>query len=185
MTVVTEPRIRPGARAEVGTVNWVFAQLSGLVTGTTAPNVFLVLGRHRKLFRGWLRFAGRLMPGGTLPRRETELLILRVAHRSGCAYEFAHHSGLARRAGVSEAEIRRVIGDADDAAWSSRERVLFTVADELHDDRDVSDQTWAALRDHVDEPTAIEVVLLITHYEMLATTINTLRVPPDRPRRRD
>ena len=63
------PRISPGGRRDVGAVNWAFAQVSGLVTGTTPPNLFLTLGRNRKLFRGWLRFAGRLMPGGKLPRR--------------------------------------------------------------------------------------------------------------------
>jgi hypothetical protein len=40
------------------------------------------------------------------------------------------------------------------------------------------------LRDHVDEQAAIELVLLATHYEMLATTIAALRIPDDRPRRR-
>ena len=59
----------------------------------------MTLGRHRPLFRGWLRFAGRLMPGGKLPRRETEMVILRVAHLRQCAYEFEHHARLARRAG--------------------------------------------------------------------------------------
>ena len=68
--------------------------------GTSPPNLFLTLGRHRKLFRGWLRFAGRLMPGGKLPRRETELVILRVAHLRSCQYEFDHHVHLGRRAGL-------------------------------------------------------------------------------------
>ena len=68
-------------------VTWVIAAVSGRVTGTGPPNLFLVLGRHRKLLRGWLRFAGRLMPGGTLPRRETEIAIVRVAHLRQCTYE--------------------------------------------------------------------------------------------------
>lgn len=178
------PRITPGTRADVGTLNHALAWLSGRFTGTTPPNLFLTLGRHRKLFRGWLRFAGRLMPGGTLPRRETELVILRVAQLTGCRYELEHHQRLGHRAGVTEADIARVAEGATATGWSARERVLLSAVDELHARRDLSDATWASVREHLDEPSAIELVLLIAHYEMLATTIDTLRIQPDRPRGR-
>ena len=39
--------------------------------------------------------------------------------------------------------------------------------------------TWAALRAHLDDRELIELVLLVGHYEMLATTITTLRIEPD------
>ncbi|MDQ8705268.1 carboxymuconolactone decarboxylase family protein [Streptomyces sp. LHD-70] len=102
-------RIRPGGRREVGLRIWVFSQIAGRVAGTRAPALFLTLGRNRPLFRGWLRFAARLMPRGTLPRRDTELIILRVAHLCGCAYEFTHHERLGRR--VRRRAERRTTGD--------------------------------------------------------------------------
>ena len=177
------PRIAPGGRPEVGVVNWAFAQVSGLVTGTTPPNLFLTLGRNRKLFRGWLRFAGRLMPGGRLPRRDTELVILRVAHLAGCDYEQAHHRPLAKRAGLTPVEIDGVVEGPAAPCWSDREHALLTAVDELHDRRDLRDDTWLDLRRHLDEATALEFLMLVGHYEMLATTINTLRIPLDRPRK--
>ncbi|WP_245574122.1 hypothetical protein [Amycolatopsis nigrescens] len=70
-------RIVPGTRRELGTPMWLFARASGLVAGTATPALFRTLGKHRALFRGWLYFAGRLMPGGLLSRRETEIVILR------------------------------------------------------------------------------------------------------------
>lgn len=175
-------RVQPGERRHVGLVNWLIAQVSGRVTGTTAPNLFLVLGRHRKLFRGWLRFAGRLMPGGTLPRRETELVIIRVAHLTGCRYELEHHERLARRAGLTDSDIERIKSGTGAPAWTARERAILEVVDQLHLDRDVTDASWAALRSHLDEPASVELVMLVGHYEMLATTIATLRIPLDRPR---
>lgn len=181
---MTGPRIEPGRRDQVGLPNWAVARASGLVAGTTPPNLFLTLGRHRRLFRGWLRFAAHLMPGGRLSRRETELVILRVAHRAGSAYELAQHRTLARRAGVSDAEIDQVLDGAGAPTWSARELVLLRAADELHDTRDVSDETWEALRRHLDEVEAIELVLLVAHYEMLATVIEALRIQPDRSVRR-
>ncbi len=182
MTATT--RIAPGGRQDVGTFAWLVARVSGRVTGTTPPNLFLVLGRHRKLFRGWLRFAGRLMPGGTLPRRETELVILRVAHLRGCEYEFEHHRRLGARAGIGAAEVAAVVDGPSSVRWSDRERALLTVVDELHAKGDVTDATWEAAAAHLDERGLIELVLLAAHYEMLATAITTLRIPPDHDRRR-
>lgn len=177
------PRISPGGRSDVGASNWAFAQVSGLVTGTAPPNLFLTLGRNRRLFRGWLRFAGRLMPGGKLPRRETELIIMRVAHLTDCDYEQAHHRHLAKRAGLTPTEIAGVVEGPSAPCWSDREHVLLAAVDELHDHRNLSDDAWLDLTRHLDEPTALEFLMLVGHYEMLATTINTLRIDVDRPRR--
>ncbi|WP_051472268.1 carboxymuconolactone decarboxylase family protein [Patulibacter minatonensis] len=180
----TGPRIAPGGRRDVGTAGWAFAHAAGLVAGTGPPNVFLTLGRHRRLFRGWLRFAGRLMPGGLLPRRETELVILRVAHLAGSSYEVAHHERLGRRAGLDPDDLRRVAVGPGVPGWSSRERTLLATVDALHERRDLDDAEWALLRVHLGEREAIELCLLVGHYEMLATVLTTLRVQPDVPRRR-
>lgn len=179
----TGPRIQPGGRAELGLLGWAITRGSGLVQGSSPPNLFRTLGRHRPLFRGWLRFAGRLMPGGTLPRRESEIVIVRVAHLRSCTYELEHHLRLGARAGLSAAELARLQEPVLDAAWSPRESAILDAVDVLHRDQDLDDATWAALRDHLDERESIELLLLVGHYEMLATTIHTLRVEPDRPRR--
>lgn len=177
------PRIGPGARRDVGLPTWAFAHVAGRVTRTTPPAIFLTLGRHRRLFRGWMAFARRLMPGGLLPRRESELLILRVALLHGSAYEFAHHVRLGRRAGVTEADVRRLASGAGAPGWRPRERVLLTAVEELHADGDLADATWAELGAHLDERERIELCLLVGHYAMLATTLRALRVAPDAPRR--
>ncbi len=177
------PRIKPGSRKDVGLPIWAFAQIAGRVTGTTPPNIFLTLGRHRSLFRGWLFFAGRLMPGGTFPRRESELVILRVAHLNDSAYERTQHRRLGRRAGLSVAEMDRVEVGPQADGWSPRERAMLLATDELHVSRDLGDGTWDLLREHFDDRGLIELVLLAGHYELLATALHTLRVEPDRPRR--
>ena len=177
------PRIAPGDRQQVGLLAWAIAQGAGRVGGTTPPNLFLTLGRHRPLFRGWLRFAGRLMPGGKLPRRETELVILRVAHLRQCGYEFEHHVRLARRAGIDHGDVRHVSTEFDLGAWSPREQAILCAVDALHHDQDLDTETWDTLRSHLNEREAIELCLLVGHYEMLATFITTLRIDTDRPRK--
>jgi AhpD family alkylhydroperoxidase len=174
------PRITPGRRKDVGLFAWGFSQLAGRVARTNPPHLFLTMARQPKLFRGWLFFAGRLMPGGKLPRRETELVILRVAHQRGCAYEFEHHVRLGKRAGVTAEDIKRVEAGPDEDGWSRRERALLAAADELIADRRLDDPTWDELRRHLSEPEAVEFLLLVGHYDMLATFLLTLRVEPDR-----
>jgi len=173
------PRISPGDRRDVGVVSWVIATISGRVAGTGPPNLFMTLGRHRRLFFGWLHFAGRLMPGGRLPRRDTELVILRTAHLRDCRYEFEHHRHLAAKAGVSVTEIERLTSDPEAPEWSARERALLAACDELHREQNLSDGSWRSLSEHLDDRSIIELVLLVGHYQMLATFIATLRVEPD------
>lgn len=172
-------RITPGGRRDVGLATWAFARAAGRVTGTRPPAIFLTLGRHRRLFRGWLHFAGRLMPGGRLPRRDAELVILRVAHLTGSAYEQAHHATLGRRAGLSDVEIDRVARGSAEPGWTDTQRLLLEVTEEVCASDDLGDTSYARLEAAYDEPTVIEVLMLIGQYRMLATTLHVLRVEPD------
>lgn len=177
-----QPRLEPGGLREIGPVVWAFSRIAGRVAGTEPPALFTTFGRNRRLFWGWLHFAGTLMPGGRLPRRETELVILRVATLTGSDYEFSHHTRLGARAGIDAETLARVQQGPEAEGWSDREQMLLRATDELHRDRDLSDESWATVRSHLDERTSLELLLLVGHYAMLATTLNTLRLRPDRPR---
>lgn len=182
--MTSTPRLAPGTLRDVGPVVWAFSRLAGRVSRTEPPAIFLTLGRNRRLFWGWLHFAGRLMPGGRLPRRETELVILRVAHLRASRYEFEHHVRLGRRAGIDAEGVRRVVAGPDTPGWTSRERALLAAADRLVADRDLDDDAWRALRAELDDREAIELCMLVGHYDMLATVLGTLRVQTDVPRAR-
>jgi AhpD family alkylhydroperoxidase len=179
---VSTPRIAPGGVRDLGLPIWTFSRIAGLVTKTEPPAIFTTLGRGRGLFWGWLHFAGRLMPGGTLPRRQTELVILRVAALRECAYEFEHHSLLGKRAGVSDDDLVRVREGSSASGWSEAERLLMVTTEELVTTKDLLDATWERLQAAYGDRGALEVVLLIGHYDMLATTLMTLRLSPDRRR---
>jgi alkylhydroperoxidase family enzyme len=177
--MATEPRIRPGTREEVGRVNFTLARLIGVAAGGGPPNVFTTLARHRRLFRPWLRFAGALMPGGILPRVETELVILRVAHNCDCEYEWRHHERLGGEAGLSAGDIERVRSGPQAEGWSPSQALLLRAADELHAERTIADELWGELSAERSQPELIELCMLVGHYEMLAMTLNAARVQPD------
>jgi AhpD family alkylhydroperoxidase len=174
-----EPRIAPGGREDIGLVNAAIVRVIGLATGDRPPHVFTTLARNRRLFRRWLWFAGGLMPGGKLPRVDTELVILGVAHLTDNEYEWAHHERLGARAGLTPEEIERVRQGPDAVGWSGRQRLLLAAVGESHGEGRISDATWAGLAAELDEPLLIELCLLIGHYEMLAMTLASLRVQPE------
>jgi AhpD family alkylhydroperoxidase len=170
------PRIPPGGKDDIGRVNWAIARVLGVATGGPPPNVFTTLARHRRVFRPWLRFAGRLMPGGTLPRAESELVILRVARVTGSEYEWAQHVKLGRAAGLSDAEIERVRLGGEAPGWTVRQALLLRAVDELHDHDRIGDELWSELGREYRDTELIELCLLTGHYIMLAMTLNSLGV---------
>jgi alkylhydroperoxidase family enzyme len=176
------PRIEPGTRAEIGRKNALIASVIGWAMGTTAPpRVFTTLPRHRRLYGRWLRFAGALMPGGKLPRVDSELVIIRVSNNCGSAYEWGHHSRMGETAGLSAAQVDAAgaVDAASDSVFNQRQRLLLRAADELHEHRDISDGLWADLSAAFSDVELIELCMLVGHYEMLGMTLNALRVQPD------
>jgi NAD(P)-dependent dehydrogenase (short-subunit alcohol dehydrogenase family)/alkylhydroperoxidase family enzyme len=174
------PRIVPGGTPDIGLLNRLIVEIIGRAAGTgRAPNIFTTLARHRSLFRRWLIFAGGLMPGGKLRRVDTELVILRVAHKTGNRYEQQHHERIGATAGLTGQQIAATRDDASRDCLNQRQSLLIAAVDELHAERNLSDELWQALRGELSEAEMIELCMLVGHYEMLATTLATLRVAPD------
>jgi alkylhydroperoxidase/carboxymuconolactone decarboxylase family protein YurZ len=99
-----EPRIAPARLHELRPLARIVAGIAGRVTGTGPPSIFTTLGQHPRLFRAWLRYSAQLMPFGHLPRRDSELVILRVAWECRSAYEWHQHVPIALRVGLTPDE---------------------------------------------------------------------------------
>jgi len=138
-----------------------------------AGTLMSTLVRHPKLTRAFLRFSGYLLLGSTLPARVREQAILRVAHRRSCAYEWSHHVDIAKKAGLSEAEIAAAqTGETSDEF----DRAVFTAVDELDEKSNLTDQTWTALCERLDERQRMDLIFTIGGYIALAMAINTFGV---------
>ena len=175
---MTTPRITPGGLRELGVVNHLISTVAGRVLGGQRPNVFTTLGRQRGLFRAWLWYSAKMMPGGRLPRRETEMVILHIANLRGCEYERRHHVRIGRRVGLTAEQIDHA-GESDWDGWSVREKAILAAVTQLVEQRDVDDPVWAGVRAHLDEAQTIELLMLCGQYDALATTLMTLRVQPE------
>ena len=144
-----------------------------------AGNLLATLVRHPELTRAFLRLNTHLLFSSTLSPRLREVAVLRLAHLTGCEYEWRHHVNMGREAGLTDAEIDGIQhGEASDAL----DRAVLSAVDELQNKAMVSDATWAALSDHLDERQLMDLVFTIGCYGALAMAINTFGVEPDQER---
>ena len=171
-----EPRIPPARPGDLRPLARVVAAITGRITGTGPPNIFTTLGQHPRLFRAWLRYSARLMPFGSLPRRDTELVILRVAWQCRSAYEWNQHVALALRVGLTQAEVAGAAEGPSASVFTARQRSLLAASDELLAGRALSDATWSAVQAALGDRQAIELCLLVGHYQGLASAVGGLGI---------
>lgn len=171
--VRTDRRLR-----DLGVINWVICRLAARSVHAKHMHLFNALGQHRTLFWSWLPFSGVLLGLGKLPRTDTELVILRVAHLRDCEYEQQHHSRIARRYGIDDA-LQARIAAGPRPKGVTREDVLMRIVDELVTERSLSlaNQKWLAY--YYDQRQTIEFCMLVGQYDALATTISALQIPLD------
>lgn len=176
---MSTPRIPTGSFKALGPINWVLWRILSAAAGAPDAHLFSTLGRTKGLFRGWLYYSGKLMPGGRISRKDTEVIINRVAHLRDCGYEMDHHSRIGRRFGVTKELLAQLKEGPDASGLSARHRTILAATDELLATKNLSDATWARLAGEFDERQLIEFLLLVAQYDGLATTIAALRIERD------
>ncbi len=144
--------------------------------GGPVLNIFRTLVHAPKAlarFQQWGAYV--LSRRNSLPAREREIVILRVGYLCKSGYEFAQHTRIALREGLSADDIARVKAGAD-AGWSDADASLIRAADELVRDHFVSDATWAALGRHFDDKQRMDVVFTVGQYTQVSMFLNTFGV---------
>ena len=178
---LSEPRIPPVDEAEG------VSEEAQTVLGTTslgpAVNIFRTFVRHPKLLKRWLVFGNHILFKSTLPARERELLILRTGWRCRAEYEWGQHVVIGKAAGLTDEEIERITVGPDDAGWGAFDALLLRAVDELHDDYNISDDTWRGLGERYDTQQLMDLVFTVGQYTLVSMALNTfgVRLDPDVP----
>jgi len=172
----TEPRIEPitefdGELAEI---------MSTALTHDGKPlNIFGTLGRHPKLLMRFNLLGGFLLNKGLVPPRERELVILRVGANARAEYEFGQHTVIGRASGLTDDEIVALTRAPDDHEWTSEDRALIALADDLHADDCVTDETWSALASTWDDAQLVELLVVAGFYRLVSGFLNSTGVRLD------
>jgi alkylhydroperoxidase family enzyme len=141
-------------------------------------NIFRVMMNHPHLTRRWTVFAGHILRKQTLPPRDRELLILRIGWLNQAEYEWAQHVEIAKRSGITGAEIERV-KQGPGAGWIAREAALLQATDDLFEHSVVSDETWAKLVANYSTEQVMDAVFTIGQYNLVSWALNSFGVPLD------
>ena len=142
-------------------------------------NIFRTLARHPRLFRKSMALGTELLIQGHLPPRVREVVILRVAWRTGSVYEWGQHVRIGRDSGLTDAEIVVLATESAGDDWSTAERLAVTVTDELCAADDLTDATWSSAAAEWGEQDLVELIFVVGNYRMLAGFLNAARVQPD------
>jgi alkylhydroperoxidase family enzyme len=115
----------------------------------------------------------------TLSNWQLELLLVRIGVLGRSEYEWAVHSRAARRAGMEDADIERIVAGPGAAGIDPVDDALLRATDEMYRDDYISDETWAMLDDAFDTQQLLDVLTTIGGYRMFAMAINTFGVQLD------
>lgn len=146
--------------------------------GRPPLNIFRTYARHPLLLKRVMTLGAALLSHGSLPAREREIVLHRTCARCGSAYEWGvHAAAFARPLGFTDAEISATaVGEADDPAWSERERLLIRMADELHDTATISDALWSAAAREWPDDQLIEIISIAGFYHAISFMTNACRM---------
>lgn len=155
---------------------------AGPATAANIPEFFLVAVKHPALFKHQVE-GGTLFYNGTIPKRDRELAILRIAWLRGAPYEWGEHVDIAKRNGVSAEEIERATEGSAAPGWSEHDAAILRGVEELLGDTTISDATWDTLAKSWSEQQMMEFPMLVGAYLSTAFQQNALRLrlAPDNP----
>jgi 4-carboxymuconolactone decarboxylase len=172
---VSVPRVAP-----LPTEKWdaTAKELMGRFEGEPL-NIFKTMVNHSELMKRWMVFANHILGKSTLPVRERELVILRIGYLCRSGYEWGQHVLIARRAKITDDEIRRIKVGPEAKGWSEADRLLLKATDELRADAHVSDPTWNGLAKHFNTQQLMDIVFTIGQYNLVSMALNSFGVQAD------
>jgi len=152
-------------------------------TGQRAANVFVTFVRNPPADRLRGPINQHILNATTLSVRQRETLLMRIGVLCRSEYEWAAHSRLGRRAGMTDADVARIIAGSDAAGFEKGgdpvERALIRATDDLYRDDRMSDTTWTALAKTFDTKQLLDVLIAVGGYRSTSMAINSAGVQLD------
>ena len=141
----------------------------------TPPNLYKALANHPKLVAAWAEFSKTLRHDTRTPRALRELVILRGAQLMRSEYEWAQHLAMARKAGVSEAQIQALPAWKSSALFNERETAALALSEAVTQGR-VSDEVFALAKKHFDDHDYVELAIVAAFYAMVGRMLDAMGV---------
>jgi 4-carboxymuconolactone decarboxylase len=147
-------------------------------TGQRAANVFVTFVRNPPGDRLRGGVTGHILNATTLAVRQRELLLMRIGVLCRSEYEWAAHSRLGRRAGMTDADVDRIVAGPD-SGGDPIEIAMLRATDELYRDDVVSEDTWATLARDLNTKQLLDLLVAVGGYRAVSMAINSAGVQLD------
>ncbi|MEH6519380.1 MAG: carboxymuconolactone decarboxylase family protein [Halioglobus sp.] len=139
-------------------------------------NLFLTTARHPDLLRRWYPYGMHVMVKSTLPKRDRELVIMRVSVHNQSDYEWAHHAKISHQVGISDEELLRIIEGPSAENWTDFERLLLQAVDEMKTQSTITDATYNGLAAEYDVKQIMDLVHTFGAYNLVSMSLNIFGV---------
>lgn len=141
-------------------------------------NLYRVLAHSPHAARSLNTLARFIRDGSRLDPRLRELAILQIGYMTRSAYEYSHHIRIGREFGVGDDDIRAI---ADETAGRPSgldplAKAVLRAAREMTRDLGIADETFAALRQGLDNERLTDLVMTIAFYNGLVRLLGAMQV---------
>lgn len=141
-------------------------------------NIMMVMANNPDLGKAYNVFGKHILVTNTVPLRERELVVMRVAWLVQSEYEWHNHVGYCLNLGMSLEEIAAIKEGPDSAfPYSDFDRAVMRGCDELVRNNDICDETWAELSKGFDRKQLMDYVAMIGSYVQTSWMITAFRMP--------
>jgi len=139
-------------------------------------NIFRMLAGSGPIFQPFMNLLNAYLNDGLLEPELRELVILRIGHKCGSAYEVHQHERVSRLLGMSAGRIKSVSAPLPVPLFSEAENAALALADELTERPKASAETLAAAHAHLGDAATQELVLVAGIYLLVCRYLETLEI---------
>jgi 4-carboxymuconolactone decarboxylase len=171
------PRIAPLSDAELSPE--ARDVLAALPDYARQFNIFRTQAHNPDALAAFLAWGNYVLSArNSLSDRNRELAILRVGYLCRAGYEFAQHTVIGLRAGITAAEIAAIKAGPEAPGWDPLEAAILRACDELVRDHHIADATWAALAP-LGDTGRVDLIYTVGQYTQVSMLLNSCGVQLD------
>jgi alkylhydroperoxidase family enzyme len=141
-------------------------------------NLYRLLAHSPRAARSLNTLARYIRDGSRLDPRLRQLAILQVGYVTRSRYEYSHHIRISRDFEVSDDDIRAVAEETAGrpTALEPLAKAVLRATRELTRDLEIADETFAALRQGLDEERLTDLLITIAYYNGLVRLMAAMEI---------
>ena len=139
-------------------------------------HLYRMLLHSAPVAEGWLTYLTAIRQKCELPGGLREMVVMRVAHLNGAAYEADQHKPYALREGVTQAQLDALAEWCEAGCFSELERAVLAYTDAMTRNIQVDDDVFEAVSRLLPPSQLVELTATVAAYNMVSRFLEALRI---------